>query len=77
MKPLSAMGRGELLDELTLRRRMPVIATCGECPGIGWTEDEPGDDGHTCCTHEDAPRPGNATSEVDAPPSWCPLRGTP
>lgn len=63
------------LDAAEGRVRLPVIATCGDCPGIGWAEDEPGGDGHTCCAHEDAPRPGNATHERDAPPDWCPLRG--
>ena len=56
-----------LIDEIDALRRLPVIATCGDCmhaDGMATT---------TCHYVEDAPRlAGMSTSP---PPSWCPLRG--
>ena len=65
--------------EIDALRRLPVIATCGDCTHPGFRMERTVDD-QEVCTHADAPRPGNELFADDAsgpPPAWCPLRGTP
>lgn len=55
-----------LIAEIDALRRLPVIATCGECRWCHPSE---------VCTHERA----HIEQEIDGsdrtPPEWCPLRG--
>jgi hypothetical protein len=67
------MGGGDelrLLAEIDALRRLPVIATCGDCRHVD------DDDEATVCALVDGDPCGEVIDEADAPPEWCPLRGS-
>ena len=66
----SEHDRRILLAEVDELRRLPVIATCGDCAhrrGSSYSE----------CAHPGATGPVHVTQRDAEPPTWCPLRGTP
>jgi len=70
--------RRSLLAEIDALRRLPVIATCGDCR---WPLDDNDyatyTDPNWICSHKKAPAHADLSSDPVPPPSWCPLRGAP
>lgn len=67
--PAAMADAADLLAEIDRLRRLPVIATCGEC---GWHRDLLGG---RDCTHERGRGVIGAVAWNPEPPEWCPLRG--
>lgn len=54
-------------------RRLPVIATCGECGYESLTSDADGYEASVCT--KSGPRQWSLVRADKEPPTWCPLRG--
>ena len=63
--------------EIDALRRLPVIATCGDCAHLGADEHCDDEGRWLYCSGGDIARmlPNDARGSV--PPAWCPLRGAP
>ena len=71
VKPLSQMGRSELLAELVERRSQPVIRNCIECASCHEVTQKDGSVEYGCRRDEQ-----NYALNMDGPPPpQCPLRG--
>ena len=62
-----------LRAELYRLRRLPVIATCGECGYESLTSDADGYEASVCT--KSGPRQWLLVRADKEPPTWCPLRG--
>lgn len=60
-------------EEIDRLRRLPVIATCGECGYESLTSDADGYEASVCT--KSGPRQWSLVRADKEPPTWCPLRG--
>ena len=60
-------------EEIDRLRRLPVIATCGECGYESLTSDADGYEASVCT--KSWPRQWLLVRADKEPPEWCPLRG--